>query len=296
MKATTDQMDLFVTYLVDLPLRDQRDTMERPFFSLSKSRTAPIEYRKGDLFVRVSAPPEYGLATIYDADVLIWAASQITDARNHGIETSSRLMFEPYNLLRSIKRGTAGKDYAALRAALKRLTATTVETNVNVPEGKRAAMFHWLERWTEETDAAGNSRGMTIELPRWIYEALTDGRVLTVHPDYFELTSGLSRWLYRVVRKHGGNQEAGWAFTMRQLYEKSGSTQRFSDFCRDVRRIVEADELPEYHLTKYEGDRGDEAVHFVRRTFLTSDHPAADRNLLQERGKRRTRPKASKRV
>jgi len=36
MKATTDQMDLFVTYLVDLPLRDQRDTMERPFFSLSK--------------------------------------------------------------------------------------------------------------------------------------------------------------------------------------------------------------------------------------------------------------------
>ena len=31
----TQQLDLFVATLVDLPLRDQRETMERPFFSLS---------------------------------------------------------------------------------------------------------------------------------------------------------------------------------------------------------------------------------------------------------------------
>lgn len=42
------QLDLFVAYLTDLPLRDQRDTMERPFFSLSKTkRTVPIEYQAG---------------------------------------------------------------------------------------------------------------------------------------------------------------------------------------------------------------------------------------------------------
>ena len=32
------QFDLFVTYLTDLPLRDQRDIMERPFFSLGKRK------------------------------------------------------------------------------------------------------------------------------------------------------------------------------------------------------------------------------------------------------------------
>ncbi len=32
---TEDQIDLFLPYLADLDLRDQREMMERPFFSLS---------------------------------------------------------------------------------------------------------------------------------------------------------------------------------------------------------------------------------------------------------------------
>jgi len=39
------QFDLFLPTIVDLKFRDQKDTMERPFFSLSKSkRMKPIEY------------------------------------------------------------------------------------------------------------------------------------------------------------------------------------------------------------------------------------------------------------
>jgi len=45
-KGTTEQIDLFLPYLSDLPLRDQREMMERPFFSLAKSkRVKPIDYR-----------------------------------------------------------------------------------------------------------------------------------------------------------------------------------------------------------------------------------------------------------
>ena len=43
----------------------------------------------------------------------------------------------------------------------------------------------------------------------------------------------------RVARKHAGHQEGGWQFTMRQLYEKSGSTSRFSDFAIDVRKVID---------------------------------------------------------
>jgi hypothetical protein len=45
-KPSSDpQFDLFVPYLSDLPLRDQRETMERPFFSLAKrKRLRPIDY------------------------------------------------------------------------------------------------------------------------------------------------------------------------------------------------------------------------------------------------------------
>src|SRR5437773_1242719 len=79
------QFDLFVPYLPDIPLRDQRETMERPFFNLSKSkRLKPIEYtsQDGKVWVKVSAVPEFGMATIWDADILIWAASVLTDQHN----------------------------------------------------------------------------------------------------------------------------------------------------------------------------------------------------------------------
>jgi plasmid replication initiation protein len=41
----------------------------------------PIDFRMGEVSIRVEATAEHGMATIWDADVLIWAASQIVDAR-----------------------------------------------------------------------------------------------------------------------------------------------------------------------------------------------------------------------
>ena len=291
-KADERQFDLFVTYLTDLPLRDQRDTMERPFFSLAKSkRTVPIEYTVGDVWVRVSAPANIGMATIYDADVLIWAASQINEAKERGLQHSPRLSFKPYDLLKAIHRGTSGIEYRRLRAALKRLVATVVETNIRADKGNRTAAFHWLERFDEKIDGDGNSDGMEITLPTWLYDGILEGRVLAITPAYFKITGGLSRWLYRVCRKHAGNQATGWSFTFRQLHLKSGSTQRFAEFARDLRRIVRADDLPEYHVEAYKGDRGDDCLSAVRRTLLAPGHPARDPELLQQVGKRRTRPR-----
>ena len=61
------QFGLFVPYLSAIPWRDQRETMERPFFNLSKrKRLKPIEYTSqgGKLWVKVSAVPEFGMAII----------------------------------------------------------------------------------------------------------------------------------------------------------------------------------------------------------------------------------------
>ena len=38
--------------------------------------------------IRVEAVPDHGMATIWDADILIWAASQIVEARDAGLRTS----------------------------------------------------------------------------------------------------------------------------------------------------------------------------------------------------------------
>ena len=42
--------------------------------------------------------PEHGMATIWDADVLIWAASQIVHARDAGLRTSRLMAATPYEI------------------------------------------------------------------------------------------------------------------------------------------------------------------------------------------------------
>ena len=273
------QPDLFAATFADIPIRDQRDTMERPFFSLAKRRRLePIKYQVGNVWVEVSANPQFGMATIWDADILIWASTQITEALDRNLSPSRVIKFHPYNLLRSIRRTTGGHDYTRLRAALERLTHTAVRTNIRTDGKKKFASFHWLESWTETIDEkTGEPTGMTITLPDWLYSGITErGLVLTIHEDYFLLTGGIERWLYRVARKHAGNQVGGWCFTMRQLYEKSGSTARPSDFAIDIRQVVKANQLPEYELSLDRNGEGEEIVRFIHRARLAITHPRVE--------------------
>ena len=73
--------------------------------------------------------------------------------------------------------------------------------------------------------------------------------VLTIDPTYFRLTGGIERWLYRLVRKHGGRQANGWQFDFPYLYRKSGSLAQPRDFARDLRRLVVKQPLPGYELS-----------------------------------------------
>ena len=266
------QQDLFAACFADIPIRDQRDTMERPFFSLAKKpRQTPIEYRVGNFYVKVSPNKELGIATIWDADILIWAATQITEAHDRGLKTDPTLTFHPYNLLKSIRRDTSGRAYQRLKDALNRLSSTYVQTNIRSQKGDN---FHWIEAWGYEDDEEGNPLSMYVTIPQWLYKGIVrQGGVLTIHEDYFLLTGGVERWLYRVARKHAGAQDMGWQFTMRQLYEKSGSMSRFSDFALDVRKVVEANAIPEYNLSLAKNEEGDEVVYMVRRSKLDVSDP-----------------------
>ena len=119
------QFDLFILSLTEFQLRDSRETMERPFFSLAKrKRLKPIEYESDDVWVKVEPHQNYGMATIWDADILIWAASALIDMKNRGVnDIPNELHFQPYDLLKSIKRSTGGEHY------------TPFQTNKNVLVG-----------------------------------------------------------------------------------------------------------------------------------------------------------------
>lgn len=290
--AAAEQFDLFLPYLTDLPMRDQREMMERPFFSLAKSkRIRPIDYRSpdGKVWVHVSGNPDYGMATIWDADILIYCASVLADMARRGLNDIPRtLQVMPYDLLRSIGRPTTGRAYELLGQGLDRLVATTVKTNIRA-ENRREATFSWLDGWSQLIDPkTERSRGMTIELSNWFYEGvLMTGGVLSIDRAYFDLTGGRERWLYKVARKHaGGAGQGGFAISLPTLFEKSGAEGQYRRFKFELLRIVERDELPGYDLAlEVTTGKSEPSIRMSRR--------APDTPLIETAPARQARPRGS---
>jgi plasmid replication initiation protein len=259
-----EQLDLFRALPGDLAPRDAQDLMAYPFFSLAKSkRLAPIDFRAGSIAIRVEAVPEHGMATIWDADVLIWAASQIVHARDAGLRTSRLMAATPYEILTFVGRGAGARDYQRLKAGLDRLQSTTVATSIRQLAERRRHRFSWINEWKETADANGRALGIELILADWFYAGvLEDALVLTIDRAYFSLTGGLERWLYRIVRKHGGRQDYGWSFDFAYLFAKSGSLSPLKHFAYDIRDIVRRQPLPGYSLTIERSSSGAERLSF----------------------------------
>lgn len=248
--AERAQLDLFQSIPGDLAPRDAQDLMAWPFFSLAKSkRVRPIAFRMGETWISVEATAEHGMATIWDADVLIWAASQIVEARDAGRPTSRLIAATPHDILTFTGRGTGRDHYDRLKAALDRLQSTSVATSIRQRHQRRRHRFSWINEWRELADSKGRALGIEMIVPDWFYAGVVDrALVLTIDRAYFDLTGGLERWLYRIVRKHGGRQEGGWSFDVAHLYLKSGVLSPLKRFAFELRAIVYRQPLPGYRL------------------------------------------------
>lgn len=273
-------LELFVPVVSDIPLRDQRETMERPFFSLGKKkRLQPIEYasKDGSVWVKVTANHDYGMATIWDADLLIWAASVIADKRERRVNDNPReLQFFPHEILKAIGRPTGGEQYERLRESLRRLQSTTVTTNIRAVGRRKDRQFSWIDNWRDIVDeATGGSLGMSLTLSDWFYEGIMlKGGLLSIGPEYFGISGGRERWLYRVARKHaGGHQGEGFAISLPTLFEKSGAEGTYRRFKFELKKIAEANALPEFHLAWEGPTKGEPQLRMTRRSMLAIDHP-----------------------
>lgn len=280
IERRTEQLEIFRALPGDLAVRDAQDLMAYPFFSLAKThRTRPIDFCSGDITIRVEATAEHGMATIWDADILIWAASQIVEARDAGLPTSRLMATTPYEILKFVQRGTSLRDYQRLKAALDRLQSTSIATSIRQHSARRLHRFSWVNEWKERADGLGRPQGIELILPDWFYSGVIErALILTIDPKYFSLTGGIERWLYRLVRKHAGRQPQGWRFDLRHLHLKSGSLASFASFSFDVRRIVVQQRLPGYCLRIERLPSGIDVLHFK---LLSSSRAA----LQGEQGK-----------
>ena len=137
-------------------------------------------------------------------------------------------------------------------------------TSIRQPAERRRHRFSWINEWKETADVNGRPMGLELILPDWFYAGvLDDALVLTIDRAYFGLTGGLERWLYRLVRKHGGRQQGGWSFDFLHLHAKSGSLSPLKHFAFDLREIVRRQTLPGYELVITRDPNGVERLNFA---------------------------------
>ncbi|WP_274599464.1 replication initiator protein A [Sphingobium fuliginis] len=236
-----------------MSLRDYQETMQRPFFSLAKKRVKPIQYLSpnGQVSVHVSANPHYGMATIWDADIMIFFASYLNEQRQRSNHLSPTIRVHPADIMKLIRRDTSGRAYERLRDALDRLQATTIKTNICAKGKSREVTFSWIDSWTQLIDERRNKvLCIEVTLAKWFFDGVLDQKsVLSVDPAYFDLKGGIERWLYRAARKHaGGNGSEGFTIGFDTLLQKSGSEQTSAKFKASLLAIARADALPELHI------------------------------------------------
>jgi hypothetical protein len=152
-------------------------------------------------------------------------------------------------MLKTLKREVGGRAYELLGNALDRLQSTTVKTNIRSGD-QIDTTFSWIDSHSQMRDRDGKVRGMRITLAKWFYDGvLMEGGVLKIDPEYFKLTGGRERWLYRVARKHaGGAGPDGFTISMPTLYEKSGADSDYRRFKFELGRIARENSLPQYSL------------------------------------------------
>jgi plasmid replication initiation protein len=248
------QLDLFLASASDVAPKEHQDLMARNWFSLAKQkRVEPIHHTYGDNWVKITGNPKYGLATIYDNDILLFVISQYMAAVNNGMATGRVFRFTAYEYFKFTgKKRLGGKGYSDLWKSLERLHHTFVETNISIDGRQRLHSFSWLSEIKQMRE--GNAhRGYEIVIPDWLYESVVNKKmVLTLDDGYFDIRGGLERWLYMFARKSSGYQSQGWAESLHSIYLKSGSRSSFVEFKRAVKRIIDKGSILGYTVEQLE--------------------------------------------
>lgn len=272
--TNTRQGDFFRTAMVDIPHKDDYSLMDiNPFGLGKKPRSNPIVYEKRDAKITVTGSAEYGMATIYDYDIVIYMISHLTRQMNdlkYQVEQGEqnpqlparRMKVSVADMFTQLKIKQGGKQIDLLKAKLRRLKGTVIEIEKKLDKGfRRDGSLSLIGDYSIDTETkSGNISEFYIDIPRWIYDGVVrtaDPTVLTLCDGYMLLKSGYHKFLARIARKSAGNQS--WEWSEMHLYEASGTEQPMKQFKRDLieaLKKLKKDPIPEYDFKWWEVQRG----------------------------------------
>jgi plasmid replication initiation protein len=272
--AGDSQLSLFVPMIYDAPLKDDVNLMDVAPFSISRSRkNTGIRYELKDCIITVDGSAEHGLATVFDYDIFLHMMSYLAEeARRYRIDESKGLrpdlpsrVYRPSasHILKFCRRNSGGKQYKNLEAALDRLAGTRLKV-VPLTGGKRREIVNvpLIDKYRVVSQTAnGHIDHVEIYIPSWVYESVVREKgvpqILTLNPDYFLISLGLGRMVYRLARRAAGRSEA--RYSVEEVHKRSGSSQAMPQFTQMLKQLVancEAVPFPDYDLKLIAGKTG----------------------------------------
>tara|TARA_B100000586_G_C20114127_1_gene431851 strand:+ start:3589 stop:4623 length:1035 start_codon:yes stop_codon:yes gene_type:complete len=249
VETATGQMAMKFECEAIPPLKDNIYTMEHPFFSLTKRKDTKIrQYEHNGVEVEI-APGAHGMPTMFDKDMLVYCISHVKQKIERGEKTSRVVRFIVRQYLSTTKRGVGGNKYKSVESGLERLSGvrvkTTIKTNgVRIKEG-----FGLIDgyRIIEKSELDDRMIALEIPLSKWVFNAIEANEILTLSPDYFNISKPLKKRIYELARKHCGNQSQ-FPMLLVTLHKKSGSTSPLKQFRHQVKEIEKENDLPDYKL------------------------------------------------
>lgn len=113
--------------------RQERNLLWYPFCSIAKGkRLKTIDYitPDGRRWLRVTANHEYGMAKIWDFDILRFAMSKAVEVERKTGHFPDGVMFYMHECLEALGKTNCKANYDWIKDGLKRLASTTYETNI----------------------------------------------------------------------------------------------------------------------------------------------------------------------
>jgi plasmid replication initiation protein len=266
-----EQFSLFVPVIYDAPVKDDVNLMDVAPFSIAKNRRAKmIRYELKDSIITVDGSAEHGLATVFDYDIFLHMVSHLAEeARRYHLAAGKGLrpslparVYKPNasHILKFCRRSSGGKQYKSLEAALDRLAGTRIKS-VPLHGGKRREVVNvpLIDKYRIVSETVnGHVDQIEIHIPMWVYDMVVREKgtpqILTLNPDYFLISQGLGRMIYRLARRAAAKDEA--RYSIAEVHKRSGSPQALPQFAQMLRQLVASTKMfpfPDYDLDLVDG-------------------------------------------
>ncbi len=261
----------FVADIAGAPFKCDIASMEMPIFTLSTKPDLKIftwlsPDKKSSLKVTPSA---LGRASMFDKDILIFIASQMTEGLNLGREDIvgreiRTVRFKMADYLKSTKKGVSGKDYKSAEIALEKLAGTRIQTNVATGGEVNKNNFGLIDHWriVEKSDISGTKVNVEVVISEWLLNAIKAFQILTLNDGYFNLRKPIERRIYEIARKYCGIQTS-WIIGLNLLHSKINPGTERRKFKARLLGVINAKTIPGYFIS-YDAKKDQVIFHLMK--------------------------------